>query len=205
MADPIRLPAGQLAALEVAYSTPPRAYHSFAHVQEVLWHYGEVDAGPGWRKPVEAWLAVLYHDAIYVPGRRDNERHSASLALEHIQQWLPDAGLNGARVAELIELTARHGSISAGDLGTGPGARDAMHFLDCDMAILGACADTFDAYDRGIAAEYEGVLPSVVFRFNRRRFLKSLLRRDRIFLSEYFHERYDAIARENIERALGSG
>ncbi len=205
MADPIRLPAGQLAALQVAYSTPPRAYHSFAHVQDVLRHYGEVDAGPGWRQPAEPWVAVLYHDAIYMPGRRDNEKRSADLALEHIQQWLPDAGLNGARVAELIELTARHGSVSAGDLGTGPGALDAMHFLDCDMAILGASADTFGAYDRGIAAEYAGVLPAVVFRFNRRRFLKSLLERDRIFLSEYFHERYDASARENIERALGSG
>lgn len=205
MADPIQLPAGQRAALQVAYSMPPRAYHSFEHVQEVLRHYAEIDAGPGWQQPAEAWMAVLYHDAIYVAGRRDNEQRSASLARDHIQQWLPDAGLDLARVAQLIELTAHHGSLSADDVGKGPGALDAMHFLDCDMAILGASAGAFDAYDRGIAAEYAGVLPALVFRFNRRRFLKSLLKRDRIFLSEHFHERYEASARDNIERALGSG
>ena len=202
MADPMQLPMEQRAALEAAYSAPPRAYHSFAHVKEVLRHYAEVDAGPGWHNAAEAWLAVLYHDAVYVPGRRDNERCSARLALEHIRRWLPDARVQGARVAELIELTACHGSIGTEDLGSGPEALDAMHFLDCDMAILGAPPDAFDAYDRGIEAEYAGVLPAPVFRFNRRRFLKSLLKRDRIFLSDHFHERYDRNARENLARAL---
>ena len=202
MADPIQLPLEQRAALEAAYTAPPRAYHSFAHVKTVLRHYAEVEAGPGWHQPVEAWLAVLYHDAIHEPGRRDNERYSARLALEHIQRWLPDAGVHGARVAELIELTARHGTIGAHALGSGPKALDSMHFLDCDMAILGAAPEAFDAYDRGIETEYAGVVPAALFRLNRRRFLKSLLGRDRIFLSEHFHERYDASARENLARAL---
>ncbi len=186
-----------------AYETPPRGYHSFGHVQQVLQHYAEVDAGPGWRQRGECWLAVLYHDAIFIPGRRDNERRSARLALEHIQQWLPGVALNRARVAELIELTARHGSLGAGDLGQGDHVLDTKHFLDCDMAILGGSAKVFDAYDRGIAEEYAGVMPAVVFRFKRRRFLKMLLKQDRIFLSDHFHQRYNASARGNIGRALG--
>ena len=88
---PFELPDAQWNALRAAYATPPRAYHNFAHVQEVLRHYDEVSAGPGWRRPREAYLAVLYHDAIYEPGRRDNEARSAQCAREHIARVEDDA------------------------------------------------------------------------------------------------------------------
>jgi predicted metal-dependent HD superfamily phosphohydrolase len=199
---PVQLQAGQWAALEAAYATPPRAYHDMRHVLEVLRHYAAVAAGPGWRQPAEAYLAVLYHDAIYQPGRQDNEARSAELAGEHIARWLPDERIDAARVAELIRLTARHGRIGAGDLVDDPLADDAAHFLDCDMAILGAEPATFDAYDRAIAAEYRGVMPAWLFKLNRRRFLKGLLARDRIYLSDFFHSRLDAQARINLRRAV---
>ena len=85
---PISLPPEQWAALETAYATPTRAYHNFDHVREVLRHYGEVEAGPGWKQPAEVALAVLYHDAIYQAGRRDNEARSAELAAAHIARYL---------------------------------------------------------------------------------------------------------------------
>lgn len=196
------LPADQLVAIEAAYGQPPRAYHHFGHVQEVLRHYDAVAAGPGWAQPREVRLAVLYHDAIYEPGRRDNEARSADLAIEHIARWLPGRGVDARRVAELIQLTARHGAFAPEDFGDDPPSRDARHFLDCDMAILGADPAAFDAYDRGIAAEYRGHVPGWLFKLNRRRFLKGLLAKERIFLSELFHDRYDAQARINLRRAI---
>ena len=194
---PLALPREQQVALETAYATPPRAYHNFQHVQEVLRHYEVVAVGPGWTQPAEVYLAVLYHDAIYEAGSRDNEARSAELAVEHIARWLPDRGIDPARVAELIRLTAQHGQFAPGDVDG-----DAALFLDCDMAILGAGSVTFDAYDRGIAAEYRGHVPGWLFKLNRRRFLKSLLARERIFLSDFFHERLDAQARANLRRAV---
>jgi len=191
------LPPEQWSALGTAYATPPRAYHNIQHVHEVLRHFEAVAAGPGWTQPGEVYLAVLYHDAIYEPGRRDNESRSAQLAAEHIARWLADAGVDAARVAALIELTARHGQFIPGDVD-----RDAGLFLDCDMAILGAEPAAFDAYDRGIAAEYRGHVPAWLFKLNRRRFLKALLARERIFLSDFFHERFDAQARHNLRRAI---
>lgn len=199
---PLTIPPAQRAAIEAAYATPPRAYHNFLHVQEVLRHYDAVATGPGWAQPAEVWLAVLYHDAIHEAGRRDNEARSAELAVEHIAHWLPDAGIDAQRVAALINLTARHGRFSPADFDADAAAADAMHFLDCDMAILGAEPAVFDAYDRGIAAEYRGHVPAWVFKLNRRRFLKALLARERIFLSEYFHGRFDAQARRNLRRAV---
>lgn len=194
---PFALADAQLDALQSAYATPPRAYHNFHHVQEVLRHYGDVADGPGWRQPAEVALAVLYHDAIYEAGRKDNETRSAELAVAQIARFMPDAGVDARRVMELIELTARHGSFSPGDVDD-----ETALFLDCDMAILGAEPAVFDAYDRGIAAEYRGHVPGWLFKLNRRRFLKALLGRPRIYLSDFFHDRYDAQARRNLRRAV---
>lgn len=199
---PLQIPDGQRFALEAAYATPPRAYHDFGHVRSVLRHYDEVAAGPGWMQPVEVHLAVLYHDAIYEAGRSDNEARSAQLARDHIAQWLPDAGIDAGRVAFLIELTARHGQLGPTDLDDDVHPKDARRFLDCDMAILGAPAAEFDAYDRGIADEYRGHVPGWLFKRNRRRFLRALLGHERIFLSDFFHERLDAAARANLRRVL---
>jgi predicted metal-dependent HD superfamily phosphohydrolase len=204
MSAPLTLPTTLLSTLEAAYATPPRAYHDFRHVQEVLRHFAEVSAGPGWTQPAEVYLAALYHDAIYEAGRKDNESRSADLAMAQITQWLPEAGIDTLRVAELVNLTARHGQFSPGDFGDDGFGLDTRHFLDCDMAILGAEPAVFDAYDRGIEEEYRGHVPGFLFRLNRKRFLKGLLARERIFLSEFFHGRYDAAARENLKRVIGA-
>ncbi|WP_269790656.1 hypothetical protein [Stenotrophomonas sp. Iso1] len=195
---PLSLPPQQLAELEAAYAQPPRAYHNVGHIEAVLHHYRDVAAGPGWKQPREVALAVLYHDAIYEAGRSDNELRSAQLAVAAIQRWLPDAGVDAARVAELIALTARHGQLQAEELDV-----DAALFLDSDMAILGAPPEVFDAYDRSITQEYSGKVPGFLFRINRRRFLKGVLAQPRIFFSDFFHERYDTAARANLRRVTG--
>ncbi|TQU17967.1 hypothetical protein DB775_23835, partial [Xanthomonas perforans] len=164
----------------------------------VLQHYAEVAAGPGWRQPTEVWLAVLFHDAVYQPGRSDNEAQSALMAAEAIPRWWPQARVDVERVQALILLTARHGHVLPQDVD-----EDAALFLDCDMAILAAPAAVFDAYDQAIAEEYRGHVPSVLFRVNRRRFLAGVLKQPRIFLSDYFHTHYDTAARANLRRRLG--
>jgi predicted metal-dependent HD superfamily phosphohydrolase len=204
IAAPVILPAEQWATLRRAYGAPQRSYHDWAHVERVLHHYETVASGPGWRRPGDVFLAVLYHDACYEPGSTANEAHSAALAVEHIACWLPAAGVDAERVARLIGLTSRHGELAPADLGEGPDADDARHFLDCDMAVLGAPPAEFDAYHRGIAAEFRDRAPGWLFRMERRRFLKSLLARERIYLSEFFHARLDAAARSNLRRVLAT-
>ena len=195
------LPDAQLAALRAAYAEPPRAYHHFGHVLEVLGHYRDVAEGPGWHRPAEVLFAVLYHDAVYVPGRSDNEAASARLAEDHLSRWRPEHGIDAARVSDLILLTARHGAIETESLGDGPDAEDTRRFLDCDMAILAAGAARFADYDREIAEEYRAV-PRWLYRIKRRQFFKRLLASRRIFLSEYFHGALEARARANLAAAL---
>ena len=203
LVGPLVLPVEQEHALREAYASPPRAYHHFGHVQDVLTHYRAVDVGPGWHRPVEVWLAVLYHDAVYVPGRGDNEAASARLAVEHIERWWPQAGIDAQRVADLILMTARHGALDAEAAGPGEAGEDARLFLDCDMAILGATPEVFAAYDRAIAEEYSAV-PRWLYRIKRRRFFKTLLASERIFLSDFFRDRIEAPARDNLRATLSA-
>lgn len=195
--QPVPLPAGQWEALQACYATPARAYHHFGHVRALLQHCQWVAEHAGWWQPREVFLAVLYHDAIYESGRKDNELRSAELAEKEIARWLPDAGIDVARVRELILLTARHGTLQPCDVD-----EEAALFLDCDMAIIGAPADVFDAYDDGVAEEYAGSVPGFLYRAGRRRFLRNLLRQPRIFLSDLFHRHFDALARANLQRRL---
>ncbi|MEW5854960.1 MAG: HD domain-containing protein [Myxococcota bacterium] len=182
-----------------AYEQPPRAYHSFAHVEEVLSWHALVARDVGWRQPRETWLAALFHDVIYVAGRKDNEERSAVLAQEEIARAV-QGPMDVARVQALIRLTAQHGRLSPADVDT-----EAALFLDMDMAILGAEPARFDAYDAGVATEYSAVVPGFIYRFNRRRFLQALLDAPRIYLSDYFQQRLDEAARRNLRRALGGG
>lgn len=197
----MRFPEALLQAARDAYAQPPRAYHGFSHAEDVLRHVADVAAGPGWLQPNEVHLAALFHDAVYHPGAADNEARSADLAASAIAAWLPDAGIDTPRVRHLILLTARHGALQPHDVDADA---DAALFLDCDMAILGATPARFDAYDAAIAIEYRDVLPPDAFRHARRRFLQRLLDAPRIFLSDFFHARLDAAARDNLHRTLAA-
>ena len=191
------LPAAMLENAQRAYRTPPRAYHSWHHVEEVERQYREVGLGPGWRQPREVLLAVVFHDAVYVAGRKDNEELSAQLATREVTRHLPSESLDTARIEQLIRLTARHGALAPGDVDP-----EAALFLDCDLAILGASPTVFDRYDAQIREEYSSV-PTVIYSLGRRRFLNRLLDAPRIFLSDFFHQQLDAAARSNLRRARG--
>jgi predicted metal-dependent HD superfamily phosphohydrolase len=187
--QPLVLPPSLAGELAAAYGEPHRAYHDATHIAEVLGWFDTVADDVGWQQPAEVYVAIAFHDAIYVPGAKDNEARSAA--------WARRSGLpvDLDRVGELILLTATHGKNAAVD------DRDAALFLDCDMAILGAPADAFVRYDEAIRAEYASI-PADHYRAGRRAFLAGLLARDRIYLSDYFHARLDAAARTNLTAAL---
>lgn len=195
----LTLPGPLWSAVRAAYGEPGRGYHDLAHVREVLRRVAEVGRDVGWRRPREVFLAALFHDAVYAPGRRDNEERSAELAREAVARWLPGEGLDEGFIARLILLTARHGSLAPADVGDD----DEALFLDCDMAILGSDAAAFDAYDLAIAEEYSAAPPDL-YAAGRRSFFEKLLAAEHIFLSPYFRERLEARARDNLRRKLGA-
>ncbi|HEY5927465.1 MAG TPA: hypothetical protein VIV11_37530 [Kofleriaceae bacterium] len=203
--QPLRLPDDLIAKLAASYGESHRAYHNATHIAEVLGWFDRIADDIGWLEPAEVYVAIVFHDAIYAPGAKDNEARSAKWAREaRLATGIePTSGLpldaimvDRDRVAELIELTARHGHIDKAD-------HDASLFLDCDMAIVGAPAAQFAAYDEAIAIEYKHVPPDA-YRAGRRAFLEGLLAKPRIFLTDYVHNRLDAQARTNLAATLAT-
>lgn len=189
------LPRPLLDELEAAYQDGSRHYHDLTHILELLDWLHTVSAGPGWAHPREVLIAALYHDLVYDPLRSDNEARSADRAIERVRQHLSEHALDLAVIRALIEETARHGAHGDGL------SDDLQHFVDADMAILGADRARFEAYDRAIQREYAAV-PEELFQAGRRRFFQSLLEADRIYLSPLFHRLLDGAARANLQAAL---
>jgi predicted metal-dependent HD superfamily phosphohydrolase len=178
--------AAHLVALLSAYREPHRAYHGVDHLAHV---FAEVDGVP-LRDPAVEW-AIWYHDAVYRPGKRDNERRSAALARVTLEQL----GLErlAPRVVQLVEATATHEA----------GSEDAAArlFLDADMAILGAEPATYARYTLAIRREHRDI-PAFLFARGRRAFLRDVLARPSIFTTEHFRRRYERQARENVRGEL---
>ncbi len=147
--------------------------------------------------PVGVLYAILFHDAIYDPRANDNERRSAALLVETAPP-IPAASLSTAR--RMIEATEGHRLPD--DLG-GPALEDCAHFLDMDLAILGASPERFDIYEGQIRREYAHV-PDAAFRTGRAAVLRHFADRERLYFSDWGRECFEAQARSNLARSLAA-
>lgn len=182
-------------SLRRRYAEPHRAYHGQSHIDAML--AGLKRCQPLLASVDAVELAIWFHDAIYDPAAQDNEARSAALLLTELNGRADAALLE--RTARMIQATATH----AVPLGLPPDLeRDTALFLDLDLAVLGADPTAYDAYERGIAAEYIPVHGEARFLAGRLAFLKALLGRSRLFLTDESHDRLDTPARTNISRAI---
>ncbi|MBL8481890.1 MAG: N-methyl-D-aspartate receptor NMDAR2C subunit [Rhodocyclaceae bacterium] len=184
-------PAAAAADLFARYREPQRHYHTLQHLEEC---FACLDtAGDVAERRGEVELALWYHDAIYLPARPDNEAQSARLALQVLRGCAADAAME-ARVHALI-LATRHA--------VQPVGRDAELLVDVDLAILGAPEARYDAFESQIRAEYAAV-PDLLFRHGRAKLLREFLARPAIYSTALLHERLEAAARANLQRALAA-
>lgn len=175
--------------LIAAHEAPDRRYHTLAHVLDCLARLDESDAPPEDHDLVEA--ALWFHEVVYDSHRDDNEARSAEWAVRTLAAAsVPRVVVE--RVAALIMTTAH--AAPAGD-------RQSALLCDVDLSVFGRDARAFDDYQHRIREEYNWV-PEPAYRAGRARILSGFLGRERIFLSDYFHDRYENAARENLQRAL---
>jgi predicted metal-dependent HD superfamily phosphohydrolase len=171
------------------YAEPQRAYHTLTHVAHCL---DELEAARHLAaQPNQVEMALWFHDAVYDPKAKDNERSSAELC----QQIMEEAGLSGAfgqAVTELILVTQHHEA---------PDEPDARLLVDIDLAILGQSVEIFDRYEENIRREYHFVPPDR-YRLGRSAILRGFLDRPAIFATAFFQQRFESQARANLERSL---
>ena len=176
------------------HAGPDRGYHGWSHPLALLKLHAEVEDKLNDAEAVRC--AILLHDAIYEPRRKDNERRSAALAAEMLKGVVPEPTLG--RTLRLIEATAHHeipAHLPADEVA------DMAMFLDMDLSILGAAPAVFDAYEAGVRHEYREV-PEEAFRSGRAAILEGFLAREALYFSDWGRERFEVAARENLARSV---
>jgi predicted metal-dependent HD superfamily phosphohydrolase len=170
------------------YQEPHRHYHNLEHITDCLETFEPV-RGLAQHEIAVEW-AIWFHDVLYDTHSPDNEARSAAEATSLLSAVGAAKDL-AATVAELI-LATRH--IAP------PRSHDEALLMDIDLSILGAASDRFDRYETAVRREYDWV-PDEVFWTKRAAILGDFLARPRIFHSDWFGERLERIARENLERS----
>ena len=176
--------------LKALYVEPPRHYHTFDHVVACL---AELDEARHLaREPDLIEAALFFHDAVYDPRRGDNEKRSALLGLE-IMESLGVANQVNRRVSDLV-LATRHDRKP-------PPEGDKALVADVDLSVLGQAVPVFDAYESGLRVEHSWA-PWETYCESRARAVRGLLDRSPLYRTNHFRERYEAQARNNLERLL---
>jgi predicted metal-dependent HD superfamily phosphohydrolase len=187
-----RLPAGRVESdriytlVSAHYSAEGRFYHNLRHVASLLRLLADFEHGVGDYDAVR--FAAWFHDVVYDTRRDDNEESSAEFAARALRELGAPAETAG-RVVEMILATKGH---SAGGL-----SRDGLLFLDADLSILGAPADTYARYGRAIREEYSWV-PDSLYRRGRGDVLRGFLGRSRLYYTDEMFGRLEGRARVNM-------
>ena len=188
-----------------AWEQPHRAYHHSGHLSQML---SDLDRLYAHRTqgstPLALVLAAWFHDAVYEGAPGEDERRSEQLANISLEPLVTAGLLSGDElqmVSLLVRATATHKLPESADLPAGYEPADIQFFLDADMAILAADSARYRRYLRGVRSEYSH-FDDEAFRAGRTTFLRSTLRRERIFLSEEGLQLWEEPARANLRAEL---
>jgi predicted metal-dependent HD superfamily phosphohydrolase len=169
------------------WAEPHRHYHNVQHLQAVLGHLDRLECSS---RAVR--LGAWYHDAVYQPGREDNEEASARLA----RSSLTTIGVETAMVDEVVRLVCLTASHQAAAVDT-----NGADLCDADLAVLGAAPPAYQSYRRAVRAEYADV-DDDSWRTGRGRVLQQFLDREHIFATETGRRLWERAARANLGAEL---
>ncbi|NLU74193.1 hypothetical protein HCC61_16145 [Streptomyces sp. HNM0575] len=174
------------------WSEPQRRYHTVDHLLDVLNRVDELAPHTPGADVDAVLLAAWFHDAVYRPDRSENEERSAALA----ERALPEAGVPRSRtdeVARLVRLTVTHDPA--------PGDLNGELLCDADLAVLAGSPGEYAQYAAAVRQEYDFV-PDGPFLEGRAEVLRQLLGLPRLFRTPYGQERWEHVARRNLETEM---
>lgn len=176
--------------LEQCYSAEGRFYHNLKHIGNCLIEFRAVEATLKNSKAV--MMALLFHDIVYDP-----EAHQ--LLANETASWTLAKQLCAFNEHDDTDIMNHilHTSHSY----TGDKNADTDTVCDIDMAILGYSESEFDAYETNIRREY-AFASDADYAAGRLNFLRTLLAKTAIFKTDYFKNKYEESARDNIKRLI---
>jgi len=178
-----------------SYDSPWRFYHAWSHIGACLAQFAE----QRFDNARAVLLALLFHDAVYVPGDKENEIRSAELAERMLRYRSSVPESERRSISRMIVLTANHHSAEHRL------TPDEAKLIDIDLSILGQPWPVYQEYMHGVRREFcPAVTSDFEFRIGRRAFLEKVLRQKRIFLTDEMASRLEVRARFNSGREIDS-
>jgi predicted metal-dependent HD superfamily phosphohydrolase len=174
-----------------AYTADNRFYHNLAHLANMI---EELEVIEDKISDFDTLLfSVFYHDFIYRPTSNDNEIKSAEIANRRLQMinFPPEKMV---KVSSQIRATEQHHRSED---------PDTNYLLDADLAVLGRDRGSYEIYRSQIRKEYS-VYPDILYKPGRKKVLTKILESKEIYKTLHFRQKYERMARENMQRELGS-
>ena len=168
-----------------AYNEPQRVYHTLDHIEHCLGLFDSISRKLNKADAVE--IAIWFHDVIYQPGAPDNEQLSADFFASLSAGILSDSFQR--LVYDLIMATIHNG----GDVSDA----DTQYLVDIDLSSFGLPWGEFIRDSENVRKELKHI-PDSVFYPKQVAFQKALLNRPRFFLSDYFFNKFENQARQNL-------
>lgn len=175
--------------IEHNYSSKERYYHTLQHLDNLLAQLIEI------KDEIQNWDVILftlyYHDIIYNSLKSDNEEQSAELAEKRMKQLATsDSILERCK----MQILATKSHIKSTDT-------DTNYFTDADLSILGQTWEVYSTYHKSVRKEYS-IYPDVVYNLGRKKVLHHFISMDRIFKTDFFYNKFEMKAKENMQNEL---
>jgi len=171
------------------YSEKNRFYHNLTHIKKII---DLIIENKKVVSDLEALIfSAFYHDIIYLPFRKDNEKASAILLENHLSKLqIPQKIIKKS----YFQIIATKTHIKSSDFETN-------FFLDCDLSILGENSIIYNEYTKNIRKEYK-FIPIEKYKIGRKKVLEHFLKMDFIYKTNFFRTKYEKQARNNINCEL---
>jgi predicted metal-dependent HD superfamily phosphohydrolase len=175
--------------IEKNYTSPKRFYHNLQHLENMYTHLESC------REQVEDWdtlmFSLFYHDIIYKATSKDNEEKSALAAIKAL------TAINYPK--EKIKLCGEQILATKGhELSPD---NDTNLFTDADLSILGSNWEHYLEYSKQVRKEY-AIYPDFMYNPGRKKALQHFIEMDKIFKTQHFREKFEEIARKNIDTEI---
>ena len=175
--------------VEHGYSNKKRHYHTLQHLENLLAQL------TGVKSEIQNWESILfslyYHDLVYNPLKSDNEEKSAERAENGMKQIsVPN---------QTITLVKQH--ILATKSYLESTNCDTNYFTDADLSVLGQSWEDYSQYYKNVRNEY-AIYPDFVYNPGRKKVLNHFLSMDRIFKTDWFYQRLELQAKQNLKKEM---
>lgn len=175
--------------IEKSYSQKNRKYHNLTHLENMILELENVKEETS---DYDVMLfSVFYHDIIYKATSKDNEEKSAEVAKTRLDKL----NISNERITKIYNQILATKSHKRSD------DSDTNFLLDADLAILGKDWKVYENYIQQIRKEYS-IYPDFLYNPGRKKVLTHFLQFDEIFKTDHFKEKYEKMARENIQREI---